>query len=46
MRRAVLANAVSSELAKPQTQPSRLAQLASQLGDLQKQVGALKGGGK
>ena len=37
------ANAVSSELAKPQAEPGRLAQLAGQLGDLQKQVGALKG---
>ena len=37
------ATAVNNELAKPQVEPSRLAQLAGQLGDLQKQVGALKG---
>ncbi|PWU22562.1 MAG: hypothetical protein C5B48_09930 [Candidatus Rokuibacteriota bacterium] len=37
------ATAVSSELDKPQVEPSRLAQLAGQLGDLQKQYGALKG---
>jgi hypothetical protein len=37
------ATAVNTELAKPQVEPSRLAQLAGQLGDLQKQVGALKG---
>ena len=35
------ANAVSSELAKPQVEPSRLAQLAGQLGDLQKQYSSL-----
>jgi len=37
------ATAVNNELAKPQVEPSRLAQLAGQLGDLQKQAGALKG---
>jgi len=37
---------LNSELAKPQTEPSRLAQLAGQLGDLQKQLAVLKGGGK
>jgi hypothetical protein len=37
------ATAVNTELAKPQVEPSRVAQLAGQLGDLQKQVGALKG---
>src|SRR5215470_6339114 len=37
------ATAVNNELAKPQVEPSRLTQLAGQLGDLQKQVGALKG---
>jgi hypothetical protein len=37
------ANALNTELAKPQVEPSRLTQLAGQLGDLQKQVGALKG---
>ena len=37
------ATAVNTELAKPQVEPSRLAQLAGQLGDLEKQVGALKG---
>ncbi len=37
------ATAVNTELAKPQVEPSRLTQLAGQLGDLQKQVGALKG---
>jgi hypothetical protein len=40
------ATAVNTELAKPQVEPSRLTQLAGQLGDLQKQVGALKGGMK
>ena len=39
------ATSMNTELAKPQVEPSRLAQLASQLGDLQKQVSALKGGG-
>jgi len=39
------ATSLNSELAKPQVEPSRLAKLASQLGDLQKQVIALKGGG-
>ena len=38
------ATEVNSELEKPQTEPSKLAQLAGKLGDLQKQVGALKGG--
>ena len=37
------ATAVNTELAKPQVEPSRLAQLSGQLGDLQKQVGTLKG---
>jgi hypothetical protein len=37
------ANALNTELAKPQVEPSRLTQLAGQLGDLQKEVGALKG---
>jgi hypothetical protein len=37
------ATAVKNELAKPQVEPSRLTQLAGQLGDLQKQAGALKG---
>jgi hypothetical protein len=37
------ATAVNTELAKPQVEPTRLAQLAGQLGDLEKQVGALKG---
>jgi hypothetical protein len=37
------ATAVNTELAKSQVEPSRLAQLAGQLGDLEKQVGALKG---
>ena len=40
------ATAVNAELAKPQVEPSRLTQLAGQLGDLQKQVGALKGMGR
>ena len=40
------ATAVNTELAKPQVEPSRLTQLAGQLGDLQKQVGALKGIGR
>jgi hypothetical protein len=40
------ATAVNTELAKPQVEPSRLTQLAGQLGDLQKQVAALKGMGK
>lgn len=40
------ATAVNSELAKPQVETSRLTQLAGQLGDLQKQVGALKGVGR
>ena len=37
------ANAVNTELAKPQVEPSKLTQLAGQLGDLQKQTSALKG---
>jgi hypothetical protein len=37
------ANAVNTELAKPEVEPSKLTQLAGQLGDLQKQAGALKG---
>ena len=37
------ATALNNELAKPQVEPSRLTQLAGQLGDLQKQVAALKG---
>ena len=37
------ATAVNTELAKPQVEPSRLTQLAGQLGELQKQAGALKG---
>ena len=37
------ANAVNTELAKPDVEPSKLTQLAGQLGDLQKQAGALKG---
>ena len=40
------ATAVNTELAKPQVEPSRLTQLAGQLGDLQKQYGALKSGMK
>jgi hypothetical protein len=37
------ATSLSTELQKPQVDASRLTQLAQQLGDLQKQVGALKG---
>jgi hypothetical protein len=37
------ASSVSSELSKPQVEPSRLAQLAGQLADLQKQYAALTG---
>ena len=37
------ATSVNTELAKPQVEPSKLTQLASQLGDLQKQYTALKG---
>jgi hypothetical protein len=37
------ASSVSSELAKPQVEPSRLTQLAGQLTDLQKQYASLKG---
>jgi hypothetical protein len=37
------ATSLTSELGKPQVEPSKLSQLASQLSDLQKQVGALKG---
>jgi hypothetical protein len=40
------ATSVNTELAKPQVEPSRLTQLAGQLGDLQKQYNALKGGTK
>ena len=37
------ATSVSDELAKPNVEPSKLTQLAGQLGDLQKEYGALKG---
>ena len=37
------ATSLNTELAKPQVEPSRLTQLAGQVGDLQKQVGSLKG---
>jgi len=37
------ATAVNTELAKPEVPPSRLAQLAGQLGELQKQMGSLQG---
>jgi hypothetical protein len=37
------ANAVNTELAKPEVEPSKLAKLAGQLADLQKQTSALKG---
>ena len=37
------ATAVNTELAKPQVEPSKLTQLATQLGDLQKQYAALRG---
>jgi hypothetical protein len=37
------ANALNTELAKPQVEPSKLTKLASQLGDLQKQASALQG---
>jgi hypothetical protein len=40
------AQAVNTELAKPQVESTRLPQLASQLGDLQKQFAALKGVGR
>jgi len=36
------ATAVNTELAKPQVEPSKLTKLAGQLGDLQKQVAAIK----
>jgi len=36
------ANSLTSELAKPQVEASRLPQLASDVSDLQKQVGTLK----
>ena len=36
------ANSLTSELAKPQVETSRLTQLVKDLGDLQKQYGALK----
>ena len=39
------ATSLNSELAKPQLEPSHLAKRASQRGDLQKQIAALKGGG-
>ena len=35
--------AVNTELAKPQVEPSKLTQLATQLGDLQKQYASLRG---
>src|SRR5262252_4772579 len=37
------ATAVNTELAKPQVEPSKLTQLAAQLGDLQKQYASLRG---
>ncbi len=37
------ATSLTGELGKAQVAPSKLSQLASQLSDLQKQVGALKG---
>ena len=37
------ATAVNTELAKPQVEPSKLTQLATQLGDLQKQYASLRG---
>ncbi|HEY7040348.1 MAG TPA: hypothetical protein VID28_15920 [Methylomirabilota bacterium] len=37
------ANSLNTELAKPEVEPSKLTQLATQLGDLQKQTSALKG---
>ena len=37
------ATSLNSELEKPQVEPSKLTQLAQELGDLQKQVTALKG---
>jgi hypothetical protein len=37
------ANALNTELAKPDIEPSKLTKLAGQLGDLQKQAGVLKG---
>ena len=37
------AESVKGELEKPQIEPTRLPQLATDLGDLQKQVGVLKG---
>ena len=40
------ATAVNTELAKPTVEPARLTQLAGQLGELQKQVAALKGVGR
>jgi hypothetical protein len=36
------AQSANTELAKPEVEPSKLTQLASQLGDLQKQVAAIK----
>jgi hypothetical protein len=38
------ATAVNTELAKPQVEPSKLTQLAAQLGELQKQYASLRGG--
>ena len=40
------ATSVNTELAKPNVEPAKLTQLAGQLGDLQKQLGAIKGMGK
>ena len=40
------ATSVNTELAKPNVEPTKLTQLAGQLGDLQKQLGAIKGMGK
>lgn len=37
------AQSLTGELEKPQVEPTRLPQLATDLGDLQKQVGVLKG---
>ena len=36
------ATSVNTELAKPEVEPSKLTKLAAQLGDLQKQVAAIK----
>jgi hypothetical protein len=35
--------AINTELAKPQVEPTKLTQLATQLGDLQKQYASLRG---